>query len=87
MATESERLVALETKVDIIIEQQKVLSEKLDKAMPNYVTHQQLSEKLTVLEQTFTTSRTSKAKDLAIQALIIGPISALIGFFIASITN
>jgi len=82
-----ERLVAVETKLDTVIDNQEKLSDKIDELLPKLVTQTQLTEKLGYLEKEIALARQSKIKDIVIQVLITAPIAALIGYFIHSLTN
>lgn len=92
--TESERLVKLETQVESAIgllneikTDNKEFRVKLENLLPSYATAEQLELIEKKLEDKISQSKSSRLKDLIIQALIIGPISALIGFFFANITR
>jgi hypothetical protein len=86
------RLVAVETKLDIVIKNQdderksrEDLRRQIDNLLPTLVTQSQLAEKIGYLEKELEANKTSKFKNVVIQVLITAPIAALIGFFFATI--
>jgi len=85
--TTEERMAIMETKLDIVINNQEKANQKLDLLLPTFATTEELSVTKHDLEKKITQSRSSRLKDLIIQALVIGSISALLGYFFANITQ
>lgn len=86
--TELERLVAVETKLDTVIEQTQKLNDKLDLLLPTFVTQKQLEDKLIVLEKTLLeVSREAKSRRIVRDVLLMvltSTISFLLLFFLNS---
>ena len=86
--TELERLVAVETKLDTVIEQTQKLNDKLDLLLPTFVTQKQLEDKLIVLEKTLLeVSREAKSRRIVRDVLLMvltSTISFLLFFFLNS---
>lgn len=59
--TEGERLVALETKMDIVIEQQKATNEKLDAVLPTFITEERFTQEVSSLKRRSWTQNTLSA--------------------------
>lgn len=92
--TDGERLVKLETQLTQVllgISELKIdgkdFRDRLDLLLPTFATHEDLNTVESKLTKQINQSRNSRLKDLIIQALLIGPISALIGFFFANINK
>lgn len=74
--------MALETKVDIILESQKTMTTKLDMMIPTLVTQSQLSEKTTVLNAEIASLKLellNARKRSALQSWLTGTLSAAFG--------
>lgn len=90
--TNTERLAVVETQLTQVLvgitelkNDGKEFRDRLDLLLPTFATHEDLKSIELELTAKINQSRNSRLKDLVIQALIIGPISALIGFFFANI--
>lgn len=92
--TDGERLVKLETRVEDVIKgiddikrDNKEFRERLEKLLPTFATEDFVLVIKKDLQKEIAQTKASRLKDLTIQALVIGPISALIGFFFATVTK
>lgn len=78
--TEGERLVALETKMDIVIDQQKATNDKLDTLLPTFVTQPDFEKALSDMRRRTWVQNTLSA--------ILGVVlTLLLTFFFANITK
>lgn len=77
--TELERLVAVETKLDIVIEQQKKLVEKFDDLLLSYVPRTEYEETLKALDNKIELAK----KRTALQTWLTGTLSAIFGAVLA----
>lgn len=77
--TELERLVAVETKLDIVIDQQKKLVDKFDELVTSYVHRNEYEETTRQLEKKI---EDTKRKN-AFQTWITGTLSAILGAILA----
>lgn len=87
--TELERLVAVETKLDTVIEQTSKMNDKLDLLLPTFVTHSQLDDKITGLEKKLEeVSKASRGKSIVSTLLMMvatSIVSFLLFFFLNSL--
>ena len=80
--SEQERLVAVETKLDIVIEQQKATNQTLSGLIPTLVTQTQLADKLAAVQQRIVELEVdlSRAKQRSVfQTWLTGTLSAAFG--------
>lgn len=78
--TESERLVKLETKMDIVIEQQKATNEKLDAVLPTFVTTEQFTNEISALKRrTWVQNTLSSVAGVVLTLLVTYVINDIIG--------
>lgn len=92
--TDGERLVKVETQIDAVLtgigdikRDNKEFRERLEKLLPTFATEDFVLVIKRDLQKEIAQTKASRLKDLIIQALVIGPISALIGFFFATVTK
>lgn len=89
LETELERLVAVETKLDTVIEQQQKTIDKLDLLLPTFVTHKQLEDKVDGLERQISeVAKTTKGKSVVRDVLMViltSAVTFLLFFFLNSL--
>lgn len=85
--TELERLVAVETKLDTVIEQTSRMNDKLDLLLPTFVTHSQLTEKISSLESSLEEVKKSHKGKTIVRDILIMMLTSAVTFLLFFFLN
>lgn len=88
--TELERLVAVETKLDTVIDTLNKTNEKLDVLLPTFVTHSALNDKLNEIDKKVDDTLKEKKSRATVRDILIviatSTVTFLLFFFLNSLT-
>lgn len=85
--TELERLVAVETKLDTVIETLNKTNEKLDVLLPTFVTHSTLSEKLNEIDKKVESALKEKKSRAIIRDILMMVMTSVVSFLLFFFLN
>ncbi|UOF78004.1 hypothetical protein [Caudoviricetes sp.] len=85
--TELERLVAVETKLDTVIETLKTTNEKLDVFLPTFVTHSTLTEKLNEVDKKVDSALKEKKSRAVVRDVLIVMLTSTVTFLLFFFLN